>query len=152
MTAAAFRAWFERELIHLHKAAGEWIADGKAVPPTFVVFDGEGSEAVVVPLFETIGDKNKVAKAHRVVAMRGLPVVFVSECWSLKANLSDADVARLRASRDGIEHDPERTESVMWNARVGSLSLMAIAPIVRPQNTLGPWQIIDAHRAEGRFA
>lgn len=152
MTATAFRAWFERALIPLHKAAGKWIAEGKAVPPTFVVFDGEGSDAIPVPSFETIGDKDTVAKAHRAVAMRGLPVVFVSECWTLNANLSAADDARLRASRDGIEHDPERTESVMWSARIGSLSLMAIAPIVRPQNTLGPWQIIDAHKAEGRFA
>jgi hypothetical protein len=152
----AFRAWFEGELAYLHSSASEWIARGNSVPPLFLVFSDDNQCAVLpVPMFANVADKNRVARLHRVLGKAG-KAVFVCECWTLNAALSQADAERLRTSRDGIEHDPERTESIMWNVIEGKRQLLAIAQILRPSNTLGPLRIIDPRndgwKWTGRFA
>lgn len=146
---AAFRAWFERELRHLHQTASEWITAGKTVPPVFLVF-GDDNECAIfpVPSFANVTDKNRVAALHWLLGKAGT-AVFMSECWTLNATFSPEDAERLRTSKEGIEHDPERTESVMWSAIKGKRQLIALAPILRPSNMLGPAKIIDS--TEGRW-
>jgi hypothetical protein len=155
-----FKKWLDGLLPTLRGMAQETLNIDKQMIPHLLVCSYK-SEILMMPVtLSTVEEKNMVAGLHQHLAEKAgiiAGVIFVTETWMLEID-KDKDpeeYARKSRSKEGIEHEPNKTEAVMWNAIRGEMQLMAFAKITRSGNsvTLEPTTILDAAKsgAEGRM-
>ena len=116
-----------------------------------------GEKAIQVP-FPIIGDKNQISQLLKAASdhLKPSAIVFASECWIVEEKHDDAmtesDLAKKYAGVS-IEHQPGRTECLMFVNETKLASFSVTIPIIRNEKgeaSLGAAQNVT--NTTGRFS
>lgn len=148
-----FREWFVGWVDKLRPKTEEILQATEQLHPILFVFSSDDQIAIVpLPPFQTMIDKDIVARLHKRLAERTdecKGVIMIVEAWG--AHLT---IDQMNKAGGTIANHPERFDIVMFNGIRGTMQLMADIRINKDR-TLGEMSIRDPTSTEapstGRF-